>query len=148
MQYLLSFDLASPLLLILSGVSIFLRKEGEEKMKILIVDDNQDLAFLIKWMLEDEGYEVRSAKNGTDGYLTYLLFNPDLVLTDIQMPEKNGLELIREIRCHNPGVRTIYMSGDISQYGPPLEEEKEKYHAGVLEKPFSRNDLISLLSRS
>ena len=117
-------------------------------MKILIVDDNQDLAFLIKWMLEDEGYEVRSAKNGTDGYLTYLLFNPDLVLTDIQMPEKNGLELIREIRCHNPGVRTIYMSGDLSLYGLPLEEEKEKYHAGVLEKPFSRHDLISLLSRS
>jgi CheY-like chemotaxis protein len=136
------------LLLILPRVSIFLRKESEKEMKILIVDDNQDLAFLIKWMLEDEGYEVRSAKNGTDGYLTYLLFNPDLVLTDIQMPEKNGLELIREIRCHNPGVRTIYMSGDISQYGLPLEEEKEKYHAGVLEKPFSRNDLISLLSRS
>jgi len=35
-------------------------------------------------MLEDEGYKVRSAKNGRDGYSTYLLFNPDLVLTDIQ----------------------------------------------------------------
>ena len=121
---------------------------GEEEMKILIVDDNQDLAFLITWMLEDEGYEVKSAKNGRDGYSTYLLFNPDLVLTDIQMPEKNGLELIKEIRCHNPSVRTIYMSGDLSQYGPPLEEEKEKYHVGVLEKPFSRHELISLLSRS
>jgi CheY-like chemotaxis protein len=116
-------------------------------MKILIVDDNQDLAFLIKWMLEEEGYEVRSAVNGTDGYSAYLLFNPDLVLTDIQMPEKNGLELMKEIRCHNPGVRTIYMSGDLSQYEPPLEEEKEKYHVGVLEKPFSRHELISLLSR-
>jgi CheY-like chemotaxis protein len=123
-------------------------KEVRRKMKILIVDDNQDLAFLIKWMLEDEGYEVRSAQNGSDGYSTYLLFNPDLVLTDIQMPEKNGLDLIKEIRCHNPGVRTIYMSGDLGQYGPPLEEEKEKYHVGVLEKPFSRNQLISLLSRS
>ncbi len=55
-------------------------------MKILIVDDKQDLAFLIKWMIEDEGYEVKSAPNGSDGYSTYLLFNPDLVLTDIQMP--------------------------------------------------------------
>ena len=117
-------------------------------MKILIVDDNQDLAFLIKWMLEDEGYEVRSAQNGCDGYSTYLVFNPDLVLTDIQMPEKNGLELIREIRSHNPSVRTIYMSGDLSLYGLPLEEEKEKYHVGILEKPFSRNELISLVSRS
>jgi CheY-like chemotaxis protein len=117
-------------------------------MKILIVDDNQDLAFLIKWMLEDEGYDVRSAQNGSDGYTTYLLFNPDLVLTDIQMPEKNGLELIREIRCHDPGVKTIYMSGDLSQYGHPLDEEKEKYHVGVLQKPFSRDELISLVSQS
>lgn len=117
-------------------------------MKILIVDDNQDFAFLIKWMLEDEGYEVRSAKDGMDGYSTYLLFNPDIVLTDIQMPEKNGLELIRDIRCHDPDVRTIYMSGDLSQYGSPLKEEKEKYHVGVLEKPFSRHELISLVSRS
>jgi DNA-binding response OmpR family regulator len=117
-------------------------------MKILIVDDNQDLAFLIKVMLEDEGYEVKSAKDGQDGYSTYLLFNPDLVLTDIQMPEKSGLELIKEIRCHNPGVRTIYMSGDLNQYWSPLEEEKEKYHAGVLEKPFSKDELISLLSQS
>jgi DNA-binding response OmpR family regulator len=54
-------------------------------MKILIADDNQDLAFFIKWMLEDEGYEVRSAQNGSDGYSTYLLFDPDLVLTDFQM---------------------------------------------------------------
>jgi hypothetical protein len=58
------------------------------------------------------------------------------------------LELIKEIRYLNPEVRTIYMSGDLSQYGLPLEEEKEKYHAGVLEKPFSKNELISLLSRS
>ncbi len=114
-------------------------------MKILVVDDNQDLASLLKWMLESEGYEVRAAKDGQDGYYTYLLFSPDLVLTDIQMPEKNGLELIRQIRCHNPAVRTIYMSGDLSPYWSPLEEEKEKYHAGVLEKPFSKQELMHLL---
>ena len=117
-------------------------------MKILVVDDNQDLAFLIKWMLEEEGYEVKSAMNGQDGYSTYLLFNPDLVLTDIQMPKKNGLELVRDIRCHNPCVRTIYMSADLGQYWFPLEEEKERYHVGVLEKPFSRDDLLSLVSQS
>ncbi len=120
----------------------------EKKMKILVVDDNQDLAFFLKWMLEGEGYEVRSAKDGQDGYSTYLVFSPDLILTDIQMPEKNGLELIREIRFHNPMVRAIYMSGDLSQYWSPLEEEKEKHHVGVLEKPFSKEELMHLLSPS
>lgn len=117
-------------------------------MKILIVDDNQELTFLIKWMLEDEGFEVRSAKNGEDGYLAYLLFNPDIVLTDIQMPEKNGLELMGHIRSHNPMVRTIYMSGDLGPYWLPLEEERKKYHVGILEKPFSRNELMSLICQS
>ena len=116
-------------------------------MKILIVDDNQDLASIIKWMLEDEGYEVRSAKDGQDGYSTYLLFHPDLVLTDIQMPKKNGLELMEYIRGINPTVRTIYMSGDLSQYWLSLEEEKKKYHVGILEKPFSKHELMHLLSR-
>ena len=117
-------------------------------MKILIVDDNRELAFLIKWMLEEEGFEVKSAKDGEDGYLTYLVFNPDIVLTDIQMPEKNGLELMGHIRSHNPTVKTIYMSGDLSQFWSPLEEEKKKYHVGVLEKPFSRNELMSLIHQS
>ena len=117
-------------------------------MKILIVDDNQDLAFLIKLMLEDEGYEVRLAKDGQDGYLAYLLFHPDLVLTDIQMPEKNGLELMEYIRSHNPAVRTIYMSGNLTQFWLPLEEEKKKYQVGVLEKPFSREELMGLISQS
>lgn len=117
-------------------------------MKILIVDDNQDLAVLLKWMLESEGYEVRAANDGQDGYSTYLLFGPDLVLTDIQMPGKNGLELIKEIRRHDPKVRTIYMSGDLSKYGLRLEEEKENYHVGILEKPFSKHQLMHLLSRS
>ena len=115
-------------------------------MKVLVVDDNQDLAFLLKWMLESEGFEARAAKDGQDGYSTYLLFSPDLVLTDIQMPDKNGLELIKEIRCHNPAVRTIYMSGDLSQYWSTLEEEKERYHVGVLEKPFSKEQLMHLLN--
>jgi CheY-like chemotaxis protein len=123
-------------------------KYKEFNMKILIVDDNQELAYLIKWMLEDEGFEVRSAKDGEDGYSAYLLFNPDVVLTDIQMPEKNGLELMGYIRCLNPTVKTIYMSGDLARYSLPLEEERRKYHVGVLEKPFSRHELMSLISQS
>jgi len=134
--------------LILQLTAISFQLEKEEKMKVLIVDDNQDLASLIKLMLEDEGYEVKSAKDGQDGYSTYLLFHPDLVLTDIQMPEKNGLELMEYIRSHNPSVKTIYMSADLSRYWLPLEEERKKYHVGVLEKPFSKDELMSLVSQS
>ena len=100
---------------------------GGEDTKILIVDDNQGLAHILKTMLEDEKYEVRLARDGRDGYLTYLLFGPDLVITDIQMPEKNGLELMEVIRMHNPEVKTIYISGDLSRFLSLLEEEKARY---------------------
>ena len=124
------------------------RAEHNGIPKILIVDDNQDLGFLLQLMLEDEGYEVRFAKDGSEGYLVYLLFSPDVVITDIQMPGKNGLQLMETIRIHNPRARAIYMSGDLSEYWLPLEEERKRYQVGLLEKPFSKVDLMKLLSEA
>ena len=115
-------------------------------MKILVVDDNEYIAFTLRMMLEDEGFEVISAKDSQDGYSTLLAFKPDLVITDIQMPGENGLELMEHIRRHNPTVRTIYMSGDLESFLPPLEEEKKKYPVSLLEKPFSKGELMGLLS--
>lgn len=116
------------------------------KTKLLIVDDNQDLAVLLKIMLEDEGYEVKLAKDGWDGYRSYLLFAPDLIITDIQMPMKNGLELMEVVRAHNPKARAIYMSGDPSSFQSLLEEEKKRYQVSLLQKPFSKVELMRLLS--
>jgi len=115
-------------------------------MKILIVDDNQELAWAIQLMLENEGFEVRSAKDGQDGYWAFLEFKPDLVITDIQMPGGNGLELMEDIRTLNPTVRTIYMSGDLNSFWSPLEEEKKRYPVSLLEKPFSKGELMKLVS--
>ncbi|OGP93162.1 MAG: hypothetical protein A2156_08390 [Deltaproteobacteria bacterium RBG_16_48_10] len=115
-------------------------------MKILIVDDNQELAWAIRIMLEDEGYEARSARDGQDGYWAFLEFKPDLVITDIHMPGENGLEFMEHIRTHNPMVRTIYMSGDLDSFWSPLEEEKKRYPVSLLEKPFSKGELMGLLS--
>jgi YesN/AraC family two-component response regulator len=114
-------------------------------MKILVVDDNQGLAHLLKIMLESQNREVRIARDGRDGYLTYLLFRPDIVITDIQMPEINGMELMKIIRMDNPGIRTIYISGDMPRFQPVLEEEATKYDVSLLQKPFSKSELMRLL---
>ena len=116
-------------------------------MKVLIVDDDQAIAFVVQFILEDEGHEVRLALNGLEGYLIYLQFLPDLVITDIQMPGENGLELINHIREHDPLVKTIYMSGDLNQFYPLLKEERTKYPINFLEKPFSRKELIGQVSQ-
>lgn len=115
-------------------------------MKILIVDDNQGLAHILKMMLDEEKHEVRLARDGKDGYLNYLLCKPDLIITDIQMPEKNGLKLMEIIRKDNPEIKTIYVSADLSRFLPLLEEEKRRYPVSYLQKPFSKNELMRLLS--
>jgi CheY-like chemotaxis protein len=116
-------------------------------MKILIVDDNQSVAFIVRLMLEREGHEVLSAVDGTEGYLAYLRLRPDLVITDIQMPGENGFQLMNHIREQDPAIKTIYMSGNVSQFYNILEEEKGLYPMNYLGKPFSREELIGQVSR-
>jgi DNA-binding NtrC family response regulator len=127
-------------------MTTFLRNKGDTCTKVLIVDDNRELAAIIQEMLEAEGLEIKSAGNVREGYIAYLSFRPDLVIADVQMPEKNGLELIKIIRFHNPKIRTIYMSADLNRYQTLLEEEKKKYGASFIEKPFSKVELMRLVS--
>ncbi|MDP1991562.1 MAG: response regulator [Syntrophales bacterium] len=117
-------------------------------MKVLVVDDNLFLASIIQEILEGEGCEVITAKDGNNGYSAYLLFEPDLIITDIQMPGKNGLEMMKCIRTHNPVIQTIYMSGDISSYRVSLLEEEKKYPVSFFEKPFSLKRLTQFVTGS
>jgi CheY-like chemotaxis protein len=128
------------------GLSRSLNHRGRRNTRVLIVDDNSLLASLIQVMLEDEGYETMSAGDGREGYLRYLFFMPEVVITDLQMPVTNGLELMKQIRRHNPRVKTIYMSGDLCPFGPLLKEEMTNYPVSILEKPFSMAELLDLLS--
>ena len=67
-------------------------------MRVLIVDDSQEIASIVKMILEDEGFEIRSAMDGAEGFRVFLEFKPDLIITDIQMPGENGIELMKQIR--------------------------------------------------
>jgi len=115
-------------------------------MRVLIVDDNEILSALMKEILETEGIcHVQTAWNGEDGYATFLNFQPDIILTDIEMPIKNGLEMVKNIRTHTPMIKTIYMSSNPMKYLPFLEQEQDKYSAYYLTKPFSLSQMIGLL---
>jgi len=114
-------------------------------MRILVVDDNESLTALMKEILETAGiYRVETAENGENGYLAFLQFKPDIILTDIEMPIKNGIEMVKEIRAHHPGIKTIYMSGDLNRYRMLLEKEETEYKANLLNKPFPFSKVIGL----
>jgi CheY-like chemotaxis protein len=117
-------------------------KESAQEPRVLIVEDDEGLASIIQAMLESEGYKVTITSDGQRGYVMYLLFRPDLIITDIQMPVQNGLDFMKHVRKHSPEVRAIYMSGAMDQFSPLLEEEKKRHDIGLLLKPFTRMQLL------
>lgn len=118
-------------------------------MKVLIVDDNMALTAFVKVMLDTETmWQVETAGNGEAGYLAFLRFDPDIIVTDIEMPLKNGLEMMRNIRTHQPKIKAIYMTGDLKRYQNVLEEEKKNYRADFIEKPFIFSTLKRLVKKT
>ncbi len=66
--------------------------------KILLIDDDANICDLVKIYLENEGYEVKVATDGSEGLSYFKMYEPDLVLLDIMLPKKDGWQVCREIR--------------------------------------------------
>jgi DNA-binding NtrC family response regulator len=79
--------------------------------KILVIDDDTIVRMTIVQILEDDGYEVSSAEDGVRGMALFLSERPDLVVTDIIMPEQEGIETITEMRKARPDAKIIAMTG-------------------------------------
>ena len=89
---------------------------------ILIVDDNQPSRMMLRQWLEAEGHTVVGAENGRQGLDLCAVGSFDLVITDIIMPEADGLEVIREMRRSQPDTGLIAISGSGFRYLPDAEE--------------------------
>ncbi len=70
----------------------------EEKKKILAIDDEEDIRFILKEELTDEGYEILTLGDPTQALDAIASFKPDLILLDIKMPQMSGIELLGKIR--------------------------------------------------
>jgi DNA-binding response OmpR family regulator len=109
---------------------------------ILLVDDDDQFRDMVKAMLERQGHEVDTAGNGIDAMKRYRARPPDLVITDLIMPDKDGLETIRELRRASPGIRIVAMSGG-GRSSPTtyLKMASDMGAVVVLPKPFSNQQL-------
>ncbi len=114
--------------------------------KILIIDDEVHILLMLKKMLERAGYEVDIASNGLEGLELFRKDQPDLVITDIIMPEKEGLETIREMRKEQSQLKILAMSGGGKISADNYLDTARIFGAsGIIEKPFSQSRILSIV---
>ncbi len=118
------------------------------KKKILIVEDNPVVRQTLAQILEGEGYETVIARDGNEGILLYETERPDLVITDMVMPEKEGIETIRTVLLRNPNAKIIAISGggrtgNVSY----LQLARHLGAAATLEKPFDPDTIIEMANK-
>ena len=112
--------------------------------RILIIDDESSVRKVLRHMLERDGHEVVEAPDGHMGLRLYREHPTDLIVTDILMPEKEGIETILELRKTSPGVRILAISGGGRMSKYDLLETAEKFGvAKTLAKPFERQEFLA-----
>lgn len=116
-------------------------------LKILVIDDSRVIVDYIKGNLEDAGYKVCTADNGKSGIEMIDRYDPDLVITDIIMPEKDGVEVIMHIRQLYPDIRTIVItSGGAIPAKDHLSMASMLGADFVMQKPIDPLKLLSTIS--
>jgi DNA-binding response OmpR family regulator len=114
---------------------------------ILLVDDDEGVRKFMHKTLVHAGYEVEDAANGELAVQAYRRRASDLVITDIVMPDKEGLETVRELRNLSPRVKIIAISGGgFGRAADYLEMAIMFGAARVLSKPFTGEELLQAVA--
>ena len=117
---------------------------------ILVVEDSLELVALLRRVLREQGFKVRSARDGESGLTSALDNQPDLVILDVGLPKRNGFEVIEELRRKGVSAPTLMLTAraDIADRVTGLEAGADDY----LIKPFDTDELVArvraLLRRS
>ena len=110
------------------------------KNKILLVEDDSTLSFIIQDALNREGFEVVTASNGDSGLRTFQEFQPDIVIADVMMPKMDGFEMVRKIRVKTPSIPILFLTARTC-----LEDVVKGFEVGAndyIRKPFQILELV------
>jgi DNA-binding response OmpR family regulator len=115
---------------------------------ILVIDDDQNVRVTLRRILASAGHDVHEAGDGDSGLALCSEIAPALVITDILMPEKEGIETIRELKRAHPSVRIIAISGGgRSGIMDFLDMARQLGADDALQKPFRRAELLAVVDR-
>lgn len=131
------------------------RKTSEVTKKVLVVDDEPDVVLYLCTLLEEHGFAVCSAEDGTEGMRKVLEESPDLICLDIFMPEKSGILMYQEVKMNDrlKGIPVLFVTGFKTDDQPLFALKKLLYEhsipmpEGFLEKPIDRESFIRAVRR-
>jgi CheY-like chemotaxis protein len=121
-------------------------------IRILLADDDTKVRAVIRMILEEAGFEVVEAKDGKEALRAFRSERADVIVCDVFMPDKDGLEAIKELRGEFPGVKIVAMSGGGSKGTSDgiLDMLMMARHLGaaeVLSKPIDQASLLAAIRR-
>ena len=113
---------------------------------ILLIDDEKPFRDVLRQVLSKAGYDVVEAANGAEGIKRFYENPTDMIITDIIMPEKEGIETIIELKKAHPEVKLIAMSGG-GWYGTDIDfDMAKKLGARTFNKPFALQELLDAVA--
>lgn len=123
--------------------------------KVLVIEDDPEVRQTLVYILEDEGYQVVVAEDGAKGIRKFESDQPDLVITDVFMPNQEGFQTIREILALDPEAKIIAASAGFSSSSSRGGDKRDFYlrlaqqlgAAEIISKPFEIDDLVRRVKR-
>ncbi len=132
---------------LLDNLSNGRKPDGNHMTNILIIDDEPQIRLVLRELFELEGYTVTEASNGSEGVALYHKKQTDLIITDLFMPDQEGLETIYKLKKEYPMIKIIAMSGGGGMGYPQSHLESARLLGAIatFAKPVRRETLLKTI---
>ncbi len=118
----------------------------DKQIRVLVVDDEPEICHLIEQILKQEGYQVDVRFSGIKALQMIKRYNYHLLLTDLEMPEVDGLELIKKAKKQNPEIRVIMVTGNAT-VDIAIRSLRHRID-GYIKKPFNISELKKVVRQT
>lgn len=122
------------------------RLMSDQAVRILVVEDEAVVLHTLQLILKQNGYDVRGARDGAEALTIAANFTPNILLCDINLPDKDGIEISLEVKRAIPECRIVLLSGEITSTELLEVAQQQGHHFEVLAKPTEPQQLLRVLA--
>ena len=119
--------------------------DNKAKRRVIVADDERVIADTLAYILNQAGFEATAVYTGVEAVALAQTLKPDLLVTDVIMPDMNGIEAAINIRGFLPACKVLLFSGQAATAGLLDEARKRGYEFEILSKPVHPQDLVAKL---